>query len=138
MTETNININYLKVAVKDKTFEKFNELMDSLPKEESKAKFFDNQNNSYIELYHNQETNRIVVLYGYATKRYIGKPFKIAEIKRLSDKNILGFYFNYTQYLIIKGNDHYYKDLYRLLGLMNKLLKDEIFKIDKVREVNND
>ena len=64
MTETNININYLKVAVKDKTFEKFNELMDSLPKEESKAKFFDNQNNSYIELYHNQETNRIVVLYG--------------------------------------------------------------------------
>ena len=40
MTETNININYLKVAVKDKTFEKFNELMDSLPKEESKAKFF--------------------------------------------------------------------------------------------------
>ena len=138
MRETNININYLKVSVKDKTFEKFNELMDSLPKEESEAKFFDNLNNSYIELYHNQETNRIVVLYGYATKRYIGKPFKIAVIKRLFDKNILGFDFNYTQYLTIKGNDYYYKDLYKILGLMNRLLEDDLFKIDKMREVNND
>ena len=129
MTETNININYLKVSVKDKTFKKFNELMDSLPKEESEAKFFDNLNNSYIELYHNQKTNRIVVLYGYATERYIGKPFKIAEIKRLFDKNILGFDFNYSKYLTIKGNDYYYKDLYKILGLMNRLLDDYIFKI---------
>lgn len=132
MTETNININYLKVAVKDKTFEKFNELMDSLPKEESKAKFFDNQNNSYIELYHNQETNRIVVLYELSTiKEDTKDSVKIADIDNtvFGGNNILEFYFEYNEALVIKGNGYYYLDFSGFYSLMNKLLKDEIFKV---------
>ena len=132
MTETNININYLKVAVKDKTFEKFNELMDSLPKEESKAKFFDNQNNSYIELYHNQETNRIVVLYELSTiKEDTKDSVKIAGIDNtvFGGNNILEFYFEYNEALVIKGNGYYYLDFSGFYSLMNKLLKDEIFKV---------
>lgn len=132
MTETNININYLKVAVKDKTLEKFNELMDSLPKEESEAKFFDNLNNSYIELYHNQETNRIVVLYELSTiKEDTKDSVKIADIDNtvFDGNNILEFYFKYNEALVIKGNGYYYLDFSGFYSLMNKLLKDEIFKV---------
>ena len=132
MIETQLIINTSRVVVDDKTAEIFNELRDSLPKEESSAKIFIGPNESRIKLYHNQETNRIVVLYELSTiKEDTKDSVKIADIDNnvFGGNNILEFYFKYNEALVIKGNGYYYLDFSGFYSLMNKLLKDEIFKV---------
>lgn len=63
MLETNITISSCQVVVTHNTFEKFDELMNSLPKKPSEAAIFNNPNGTSIKLYHNQRYNTINIIY---------------------------------------------------------------------------
>ena len=135
MIETQLIINTSRVVVDDKTAERFNELRDSLPKEESSAKIFIGPNESRIKLYHNQETNRIVVLYELSTiKEDTKDSVKIAGIDNtvFGGNNILEFYFNFGISISFKEDGYCYDDYTGFFNLMNNLLEDNIFKIKEV------
>lgn len=135
MIETSIDINSNAVAVNHNTFERFMNLMNSLPKKVSEAATFNNTNGSFIKLYHNQKSNSIDVFYGGTT--HIGtftEPMKFGKISTgFNGHNVLDFYFDFSVSISIKEDgSYYYNDHSGFFNLMNNLLEDNIFKIKEV------
>ena len=110
MLETNILINSCQVAVKHDTFEKFTELMNSLPKKPSEAAIFNNPNGTFIKLYHNKRFNTINVIYGRAIQNgLLGDPSaKFGKIASgFNGYNVIEFYFNFAMSISYKEESVY-------------------------------
>ena len=131
MLETNITISSCQVVVNHNTFEKFTELMNSLPKKVSNAATFDNTNGSFIKLYHNQNTNSVDILYGGITKNGVNiEPTKFGKITtQFNGYNVLLFQFNCNESISVREDGYYYNDHSGFFNLINNLLDDRIFKI---------
>lgn len=135
MLETNITISSCQVVVTHNTFEKFDELMNSLPKKASEAAIFNNPNGTFIKLYHNKRFNTINVIYGRAIQNGLlddpeAKFGKIAA--GFNGYNVIEFYFNFPIAISIKEDGYCYDDYTGFFNLMNNLLEDNIFKIKGV------
>lgn len=132
MIENKIDITSANVVVNHNTFEKFNELMNSLPKKISNAATFENTNGSFIKLFHNQKSNSIDVYYGGITQQGVNiEPMKFGKIETgFNGYNVLVFYFNFAESISFKEDGcYYYNDYSGFFRLMNNLLEDNIFKI---------
>lgn len=133
MLETNILINSCQVAVKHDTFEKFTELMNSLPKKPSEAAIFNNPNGTFIKLYHSKRFNTINIIYSRMIQNDLlddpeAKFGKI--ISGFNGYNVIEFYFNFPIAISFKEDGGYcYDDYTGFFNLMNNLLEDNIFKI---------
>lgn len=134
MLETNITISSCQVVVTHNTFEKFDELMRSLPKKVSNAATFENTNGSFIKLYHNQKYNSIDIYYGGITQEGENiAPMKFGKVMNaFNGYNVLEFYFNFAESISVREDGYYYNDYSGFFNLMNNLLEDNIFKIKEV------
>lgn len=135
MLETNITISSCQVVVTHNTFEKFDELMNSLPKKASEAAIFNNANGTSIKLYHNQRYNTINIIYSRAIQNgLLGDPSaKFGKITTgFNGYNVIEFYFNFPIAISIKEDGYCYDDYTGFFNLMNNLLEDNIFKIKEV------
>lgn len=132
MLETNILINSCQVVVNHNTFEKFTELMNSLPKKPSEAAIFNNPNGTFIKLYHSKRFNTINVIYGRVIQNgLLGDPSaKFGKIASgFNGYNVIEFYFNFGMSISFKEDGYCYDDYTGFFNLMNNLLEDNIFKI---------
>lgn len=131
MLQTIIKINNPSIIVSNETLNKFIELRESLPKDIASAKTF--KDGSFIKLYHNQETDRIDVLFVVSDLNgELVNPYRFAEIElefNKGDLNVLGFHFKSLQRLVLSEDGYKYSDYYGFYKLINELLEDEIFKI---------
>ena len=136
MLETNILINSCQVVVNHNTFEKFTELMNSLPKKPSEAAIFNNPNGTFIKLYHSKRFNTINVIYGREIQNGpLGDPSaKFGKITTgFNGYNVIEFYFNFGIGISFREDGgYYYNDYSGFFNLMNNLLEDDIFKIKGV------
>ena len=136
MLETNITISSCQVVVTHNTFEKFDELMNSLPKKPSEAAIFNNPNGTFIKLYRSKRFNTINVIYGRVIQNGIlGDPSaKFGKIVAgFNGYNVIEFYFNFPIAISFKEDGGYcYDDYTGFFNLMNNLLEDNIFKIKEV------
>lgn len=134
MLETNITISSCQVVVTHNTFEKFEELMHSLPKKASNAATFENTNGSFIKLYHNQKFNYIDVYYGGITQEGENiEPMEFGKVMNIfNGYNVLEFCFNFAESISVREDGYYYNDYSGFFRLMNNLLEDDIFKIKEV------
>lgn len=130
--DTLIYINSSLISVDEETFKKFYAILNSLPKDEQSAKTYNNPNGTFMKLFYNQKNNCIDVL--SSTSNSEGEAViinKIAEIRWLysNGNNILDFHFNCFESVSVREDGYYYNNSSGLFGLMNNLLKDDIFKI---------
>lgn len=134
MLETNITISSCQVVVTHNTFEKFEELMHSLPKKVSNAATFENTNGSFIKLYHNQKYNSIDIYYGGITQEGENiEPMEFGKVMNIfNGYNVLEICFNFAESISVREDGYYYNDYSGFFNLMNNLLEDNIFKIKEV------
>lgn len=134
MLEANITISSCQVVVSHNTFEKFDELMHSLPKKVSNAATFENTNGSFIKLCHDPKFNNIDIYYGGITQEGVNiEPMKFGKVTNaFNGHNVLEFYFNFAETISVREDGYYYNDYSGVFRLMNNLLEENIFKIKEV------